>query len=147
MNPHDYLISLGVKDIPHSGRTFYEHLCNTEQILRISRQPEHVCNAGLFHSIYGTNFFPQQTTNNRNEIKSVIGEEAENLVYLFCNAHRPYCWFTGNDLVLRNSTYVRLDNKTLHELRMIESANLIDQQLGAEIITSFYSQENKRYEN
>lgn len=137
MTPHEYLKSLGVESVPHSGRTFYEHLKNVEDILRICRQPEYVCLAGLYHSIYGTNFFLQQTTQDRDAVRAVIGDLAERLAYLFCNAHRPYCWFTSNDLVLRDGTYVRVDGQTLQDLRMIEGANLLDQQMGVDHITIF----------
>lgn len=143
MNPHEYLKSLGVEFTAHSGRTFYEHLCNVELILKVCRQPEYVCLAGLYHSIYGTNYFTKTTTTDRDAIKNVIGEKAERLAYLFCNAHRPYCWFTSNDIIMRDGSFIRVDNQTLHDLRMIEGANLLEQQQGADMIVSFTANYNE----
>lgn len=137
MTPHEYLKSLGTEAVAHSGRTFFEHLTNVEKILRICRQPEYVCLGGLYHSIYGTSFFTQETATDRAAVREVIGEQAEKLAYLFCKAYRPYCWFTSNDLVLRDGTYVRIDEQTLQDLRMIEGANLLDQQCGVDTIISF----------
>lgn len=139
MSPHEFLKSLGTECTPHSNKTFYEHLTNVENILRICGQPEYVCAAGLFHSVYGTVYFKQKTISDREAVKALIGDKAEQLVYLFCNAHRPYCWFTGNDLVLKNGTFVRIDNQTMQDLRMIEGANLLDQQMGVDLITNFYA--------
>lgn len=146
MTPHEFLISLGVKDVPHSGRSFYDHLCNTEQILRICRQLDYVCLAGLYHSIYGTNFFQQATTTDRDAVRAVIGAKAERLAWLFGRANRPYCWYTGNFLSLTDGTVEQLDNQTLQDLRMIEGANLLDQQCGLDMITSVMA-DNMRVQN
>lgn len=137
MTPHEYLKSLGTEKMPHSGKTFYEHLINVEQILRICRCKETVCLAGLFHSIYGTTFFLNRTVSNREEVKKIIGEKAEFLVWLFCNAQRPFCWFCGRHFVLRNGGSVLVDADTQHALQMIEGANLLEQQCKLDQIVSF----------
>lgn len=139
MTPREYLVELGVQSVNHSGRTFYEHLCNVEDILKICRASEDAQLAGLYHSIYGTNFFQVQTTNDREKIKSVIGERAEYLAWLFCNARRPFCWFCGNNIVFIDGSSVNVDNRTLFDLQMIEGANLLDQQCGADLIVAFSS--------
>jgi len=137
ITPREYLINLGVENTIHSGRTFYEHLCNVEDILKICRADEDTCLAGLYHSIYGTSYFKIQTTDNRELIKSVIGERAEYLAWIFCNAKRPFCWFCGNKIVFTNGEFIVVDNKTLHDLQMIEGANLLEQKCGADLIISF----------
>jgi hypothetical protein len=142
MTPRDFLKDLDTCNIPHSGRSFYEHLCSVEDILKLCRCPEHVSLAGLFHSIYGTNFFNTDLKIERVEVQKVIGERAEYLAWLFCNAQRPFCWFVGNKIALRNGTAALVDDKTLHELRMIEGANLLEQQLGVDIIVQFTESNN-----
>lgn len=137
MTPHEYLKVLGTDSTEHSGRTLYDHLCRVEQILRVCRCEEDVCLAGLYHSIYGTNAFTQITTTDRIKIKEIIGERAEFLAWLFCNAQRPFCWFCGNTFVFRDGSFVTVDDKTLHELQMIEGANLLEQKCGADLITVF----------
>ena len=74
MTPREYLLSIGVENIDHSGRSFFDHLCRVEDILRICRASEDVCLAGLYHSIYGTNHFKYETTNDRQSIKEVINK-------------------------------------------------------------------------
>lgn len=51
---------LRVQDVHHSGRTFFAHLKGTHDLLRDWGNPEPVCIAGLFHSIYGTWHFRHQ---------------------------------------------------------------------------------------
>ena len=137
---HDFLISLGANKIPHSGRTLYEHLCNTESILKICRCDETVSTAGLIHSIYGTEFFETVTATDRDLVQSVVGEKAEYIAWIFCNAMRPFCWFTGSHIPLRDGTHISVDAYTLKALQMIEGANLLDQQMGFEILISMGSQ-------
>lgn len=139
MTPREYLLSIGVENTEHSGRSFFDHLCRVEDILRICRASEDVCLAGLYHSIYGTNHFKYETTNDRQSIKEVIGERAEYLAWIFCNAKRPFCWFCGNNIVFTDGSFVTVDDKTLHDLQMIEAANLLEQKCGADMIVAFTS--------
>jgi hypothetical protein len=60
-------------------------------ILQRAKQPEHVCTAGLFHSVYGTKSFKPVTIEKtkRNEVVELIGKEAEALAFAFCELPRP----------------------------------------------------------
>jgi hypothetical protein len=97
------------RGINHSGRAFFEHLKGVHDLLRDWGNPEHVCVAGLFHSIYGTQYFKHRCLplNRRAELVDLIGVEAECLVYEFCTQDRA-----------------RLRDPQLLE---IEAANLIEQ--------------------
>jgi hypothetical protein len=143
MNAHEFLISLGADKIPHSNRSLYEHLSNTESILKICRCDDSVSTAGLIHSVYGTEFFKTVTTTDRETVKSIVGERAEQLAWIFCSAMRPFCWFTGNNIPLRDGSYVTVDTQTLTDLQMIEGANLLDQHMGFEVLISIGSQNAK----
>ncbi|CAB4144541.1 hypothetical protein UFOVP456_48 [uncultured Caudovirales phage] len=136
MTPREFIQSLDLDRVPHSGRTFVDHLHGVEDILRLCRCSETVCNAGLFHSIYGTTFFDAGIKVSRDDVVGVIGKEAEYLSWLFCNANRPFCWFCGNKIAMRDGSHVLVDNKTLHDLQMIEGANLLEQQCGADMIVA-----------
>ena len=72
-------------DIGHLDKTLFDHLWGTYSILKEQGKPEYVCLAGLFHSIYETEYFKFSTPYTRNEVKDLIGEQAEHLVYEFCN--------------------------------------------------------------
>ena len=61
------------------------------RILRDSQSAEHVCTAGLFHSVYGTSSFSTVTIERgrREEVRELIGGWAEDLTWTFCNLSRP----------------------------------------------------------
>jgi SM-20-related protein len=132
---------LKLNQVQHSGRDFYAHLKGTYELLRAWGNPEPVCLAGLFHSIYGTwhlrhRAFPIER---REVIRDLIGEEAESLAYAFCVAERP------KDLVAHAQSFeseiaitdhnakssLRLSCAQLNGLLEIEAANLLEQRCNA----------------
>ena len=91
MNYHNcinYLISKNTQSIPHNDKTFFDHLNSVYSLLKKVKAPEHVCRAGLFHSIYGNDVFNIPIEKDRQIIKSLIGEKAEQLVFTFNNTPR-----------------------------------------------------------
>ena len=83
----DYLKEIGCGNQQHSGnRSLLHHLVGVSLILSERDYSDALCIAGLFHSIYGTSVFhPKMVSmDDRDEIKDLIGVEAENLVYQFC---------------------------------------------------------------
>ena len=115
-NKFTYLESL-TSNIPHSGNNFYSHLYNTGHLLWKMGEPEYICDAGLYHSVYDTSFFKAGLNISRNKVKELIGEKAENLVYIFCNLKDR----TNN--LLNNS----FDKEVHIDLLKIEYANYIEQ--------------------
>jgi hypothetical protein len=79
----NYLIQKKTNTIPHSKSNLFNHLVGTYNILRKWNCSEDICFAGLLHSIYGNEFFTITVENERQVIKELIGEKAEELVYLF----------------------------------------------------------------
>jgi len=69
----------------HSGTTFFNHCLNVFKILKSHGAPKIVCLAGLYHSIYGTEFYEKIELNDRSLLKNIIGSEAEDIVYRFCS--------------------------------------------------------------
>jgi hypothetical protein len=109
----------------HGNKTFFEHLYNTMIILEGKKQSKDVCAAGLFHSIYGTEFYKvNDRTITRSIIKKLIGEYAESLVHEFCNLTNRLDVLLGN---LNN-----YKESFLKDLLMIEMANLIEQNSSGE---------------
>lgn len=70
--------------IPHSKTSLFNHLYNTYKILKSHGASEDVCLAGLYHSVYGTEFYSRLQLG-REEVKNIIGESAEKLVFEFCS--------------------------------------------------------------
>lgn len=106
------------KELPHSNRSFWDHLYNTGYLLWKLGEPEYICDAGLYHSVYDTAYYKAGLDVTREQIKKLIGEKAENLVYIFCK--------------LENRTDALLNRqdipKNVHlDLLKIEYANIIEQ--------------------
>ena len=86
-----FLRKIGAYDVRHnSHEQLLPHLRGTCELLRSWGARAELCDAGLFHSVYGTEFFATDTlqTSARAEIQEVIGEEAEALVWLWCFGRR-----------------------------------------------------------
>jgi hypothetical protein len=74
--------------------SFLDHLVGTQAILRAWGCAEHVCQAGLFHSIFGTESFQafslplDEAGSNRATVRATIGKEAEGLALVNCVMER-----------------------------------------------------------
>ena len=109
------------ENIPHSRSNFYVHCLNTYKLLKSQGRPQHVCLAGLYHSIYGTEMFNPNINITRDIVQSYIGKSAEHLTNLFCNANPRHA------IVLEN--VLNYEQEIHQNLLYIEYANLIDQYL------------------
>ena len=84
-----FLEEIGAVDKSHSDRTLLDHLLGTYNKLKEWNAPEYLQDAGLFHSVYGTSSFKHQSTNNRDAVRDLIGEQAEEIAYWFCIMESP----------------------------------------------------------
>ena len=85
-----YFLQEEAAGIAHSGGSYLAHAIGVYRDLKSWDWDEEAARAGLFHSIYGTEIFQDFTlpVSRRNEIKSMIGEQAETLCYLNCALRR-----------------------------------------------------------
>jgi hypothetical protein len=74
--------------------------------------------AGMFHSIYETEYFKHNVKFDKAEVAGVIGNYANNLVNFFC--------MDGREQIIGQNT-LGLDNKILLDLTHISYANAIEQ--------------------
>jgi hypothetical protein len=76
--------------MPHTERGLLDHLLGTRALLVEWGTRAAVCDAGLFHSVYGTEHFAPTAMphSRRAEVRQLIGEEAESLAWLFCMMRR-----------------------------------------------------------
>jgi len=81
-----FLRKASTKQMPHSEVGLFEHLLGTRRLLVEWGARPALCDAGLFHSIYSTEHYEQTAVplTRRDEVRRLIGEEAESLVWLFC---------------------------------------------------------------
>lgn len=73
------------KFLKHGRGSYLDHCFLIFSLLKLDNEPQDLCLAGLYHSIYGTEFYSHEFLITRNEICEIIGENAEQLVFEFCN--------------------------------------------------------------
>lgn len=71
--------------VGHSSSVLLEHLMGVQALLQSWGAAPALADAGLFHSVYGTESFAQAVlpVSLRGAVRAVIGPEAEGLAYLF----------------------------------------------------------------
>ena len=115
----DFLRSIGSDKTEHSGsRTLLEHLIGTSEKLKKMGAPQYLQDAGLFHSVYGTVYFMPDNglVEDRQVVKDLIGEQAEEVAYWFCILDKP-----------RNENIWNIESDKLRQdLIMLEQANQDD---------------------
>jgi len=86
----DFLIGMGIEQVPHTHKSYLVHLIAVFRSLESLGCPEDVCRADMFHSIYGTERFQgfALPLERRDEVRTLIGDRAERLAYLNCAMDR-----------------------------------------------------------
>jgi len=100
----------------HTGSsTFDQHLKGVQAVLRYWNSPKYLTDAGLFHSIYGTEGFQGFSIplTERSAIQDLIGMKAEKLAYVFCMVDRSTVDETVFDWKEEDST----NDETMYNLR------------------------------
>jgi hypothetical protein len=87
----DYLVGLGIDQVSHTTKTYLGHLVAVYRLMEANDCTEEVCQAGMFHSIYGTQKFQgfKLPLEKRSDVRELIGDRAERLAYLNCAMFRP----------------------------------------------------------
>lgn len=110
-----YIRQIGAADVEHSDGSYIGHAAGVYRDLKAWECSDEICDAGLFHSIYGTEIFQGFTLplEKREEVRALIGERTERLAYLNCailyasfdatvaRGERPYTMvdrFTGDQV-------------------------------------------------
>ena len=86
----DFFVTIGADQIKHSDKGYLAHAIGVHGDLKSWGCDEDVCRGGMFHSIYGTEFFQRFTlpVERRGEVQQQIGPRAERLAYLNCAMDR-----------------------------------------------------------
>ena len=81
----NFLRSHGAGTQRHSGGTLIAHLLGTRTLLKAWGARPALCDAGLFHSVYGTESYGAGiiVLELRPAVRDIIGKEAEALAFLF----------------------------------------------------------------
>lgn len=101
--------------LPHGNTTFAEHLFQTYCCMKNMGCSVDASLGGLFHSIYGTDFYDLGIKFERNNIRELIGYNAEELSYYFCEEDRDHKILNNtnnlSDEKVRNLLYILYANK------------------------------------
>tara|TARA_B100000614_G_C14527945_1_gene485310 strand:- start:460 stop:888 length:429 start_codon:yes stop_codon:yes gene_type:complete len=124
----NYMIGLGADKIPHRDDDLLSHSVRVSGLLYAFGRPMDEVKAGLFHSIYGTEFQMYQINVSREEVQDVIGVNSERIVNTFC---------TLNDRVNTILYGKGLKEPDKTSLRWIEYCNIRDQDPKANILKEF----------
>jgi hypothetical protein len=89
------LLVRGADEIDHAGGSLYVHLHRVAKRLRSLGASDTLVTAGLAHAAYGTDGFPTHLFDWHTErpvLESVIGTEAEQIVYQYGACDRETTW-------------------------------------------------------
>ncbi|MEX1367635.1 MAG: DUF6817 domain-containing protein [Nannocystaceae bacterium] len=91
-----FLCERGAATQPHSAVSLLSHLLGTRERLVEWGCSEAVCDAGLFHSVYGTQDFGRAVVpaRARASVRELLGARAEQLVYVFGTMERDSLYDT-----------------------------------------------------
>ena len=80
-----FLRENGAERIEHSNESLLDHLLETRAVLESWGARRELCDAALFHSVYGTQFLGDELigTDRRDELRALIGDEAEAVAFLW----------------------------------------------------------------
>src|SRR5215207_7285177 len=129
-----FLRGANTEGMPHSGRGLFDHLLGTRQLLLEWEARPALCDAGLFHSIYSTEHFEQTAVplTRRDEVRQLIGDEAESLVWLFCMMRRETLYqnlHKGRDFSVQHrltGEWIPLTEDQFHDLITMSFANCLE---------------------
>ena len=124
----NYMIGLGADKIPHRDDSLLAHSTRVSGMLYSYGRSMDEVKAGLFHSIYGTEFQMYKINISRQEVQDMIGENSEHIVNLFC---------TLNDRVNTILYGKGLSEPDKTNLRWLEYCNIKDQDPEAQILKEF----------
>ncbi len=84
------LAKLDAGEFQHLDGSLIDHLKGTQDILARWGASTELQDAGLYHAAYGTAGFSESlvSTDQREKIASIIGSEAEEIVYQYCASDR-----------------------------------------------------------
>jgi taurine dioxygenase len=122
------LEQLGAGAVDHSHKTLLSHFIGTYEILKSWDQPQALCDAGLFHSVYGTEQFPSPLVDvmGRERLRAELGARAEELVHLFFLMNRDD-FYEGRVVDRFDRGVVPVSPETFRDLCHLLAANWLEQ--------------------
>jgi hypothetical protein len=124
-----FLRTTGAGEVAHTETHLLDHLVQTYAVLASWGCPEYLCRAGLFHSIYGTEFFTETTLplTERGRVRDVIGADAERIAYLWGIVHRESIYANEDFIVNReDGSRIPVTRQDIADLWTLDLANALE---------------------
>jgi len=126
----DFLRAKGLAGVEHDSHVpFLEHLGGVRRLLVEWGARPALATAGLFHSIYGTEYFDAGIDGiSRDEVRAVIGDEAEVIAWLWCMGRRDTIDGSAR-LVIHRQTGdpIALEERQVADLTELWVADMVEQ--------------------
>lgn len=125
-----FLRAQGFADVEHDSHVpFLAHLVGTRRLLERWGARPALCDGGLFHSVYGTEYFhpPELRVPPRSEVQAVIGPEAEAIAWSWCTLVRDSIDPDANTARDRDGAVVDLDPAHVADLATLWAADTVEQ--------------------
>lgn len=129
----NFLEEAGAGSLPHSRQTLLAHLVGVRTLLEGWRARPELLDAGLFHAVYGDEFFEGlKTPEERAELRELIGGEAERLVHLWSRIQRRSLAANagredGFEAAARDGGALQLSQQDLGDLVALWAAETLEQ--------------------
>ncbi|HTL84063.1 MAG TPA: hypothetical protein VL856_02705 [Acidimicrobiia bacterium] len=125
----DLLKSLGFAELQHDSHVpFLSHLVGTRRLLGSWGERPALCDAGLFHSVYGTEYFEPDRIATREDVVAIIGAEAERIAWLWCAIRRDTIDVAACSVLLRDGDVVEpLTSTEVRDLATLWAADTVEQ--------------------
>jgi hypothetical protein len=133
-----FLETQGANALHHSDADLLSHLLGVQALLRQWGARDAVCDAGLFHSVYGTEYFKEIAVSLalRPQVQALIGDEAETLAHAFATMRRETLYDNlfdgGGSFAIRSrltEEVIPLTEQQFRDLCDITLANWYEQRL------------------
>ncbi len=125
----DLLRRLGFGEIQHDSHVpFLSHLLGTRRLLMTWGERSAMGDAGLFHSVYGTEYFQPDRPAERAEVRDLIGAEAEEIAWTWCTIRRDTVDLAGPITVSDRDGAVRpLSDRLAADIATLWAADTVEQ--------------------
>jgi hypothetical protein len=125
----ELLRSLGFGELEHDSHVpFLAHLLGTRRLLASWGERPALCDAGLFHSVYGTEYFEPERAASRDDVVAIIGADAERIAWLWCAIRRDSLDVARRTVVLRvDATTEPLTASEVGDLATLWAADTVEQ--------------------
>ena len=123
------LRELGFATLEHDSHVpFLSHLLGTRRLLNTWGERTALCDAGLFHSVYGTEYFTPTCTPDRADVVATIGADAERIAWLWCTIRRDTLDVERRAVQRRDTDDIEpLTPQEVRDLATLWSADTVEQ--------------------